>query len=308
VKIVFLGEILIDLISNEKLTIAKNFEKRLGGSPLNIAINLSQLGIKTSIISKIGNDPFGIFILENLQKYNINRDFLQIDKLHNTTLVFVSKSKSSPEFFVIRGADKFFEIPELNFNNTKFLHLSCWTITHKENYTKTLQIIERAKKHGVKIGFDPNCRSKIFCDQKLDLDRIFEVIKNSYIMKPSMDDAKEIFGPLPEERYIELLHNFGVNFVILTLGKEGALVSDGKVVKHIPSLATEVIDTTGAGDAFWAGIYYGLLNNWSIFKSAKLGTMISSFVLKKVGAITDLSKIKNYIKELENNAEKNSFF
>lgn len=307
-KIIFLGEILIDLISKEKLNKAKNFQKKLGGSPLNIAINLSQLGIETSIISRIGDDPFKDFILENLQKYNINKDFLQIDNFHNTTLVFVSKSKSSPEFFVIRGADRFFEVPELNFNDTKFLHLSCWPITHIENYTKTLQIIEIAKNQGVKIGFDPNCRNKIFCEKKLDIDRIFEIIRNSYVMKPSLDDAREIFGPLPEERYIELLHNFGVNYVILTLGKEGALVSDGKVVKHIPSLATKVIDTTGAGDAFWSGIYYGLLKGWSIFKSAKLGSLISSVVLKNVGAITDLSEIKNYIKELENNAEKNSLF
>ncbi|MDK2885614.1 MAG: fructokinase [Thermosipho sp. (in: thermotogales)] len=300
-EIIFLGEILIDLISNEDLTTARNFQKKLGGSPLNIAINLSQLDIETAIISKIGNDPFGKFIIQNLQKYNIKKDYIQIDKNHNTTLVFVSKSTSSPEFFVIRGADKFFEIPNLNFENTKFLHLSCWTLTHEDNYSKTLKLINLSKKYGVKIGFDPNCRNKIFSSNKIDIDRIFEVIKHTFVMKPSLDDAKEIFGPLPEERYIELLHKFGVKFVILTLGKDGALVSDGKMIKHIPSFATDVVDTTGAGDAFWTGIYYGLLKNWDLFKSAKFGSLISSYVLKNVGAITDLKTIKEHIKEFENN-------
>ncbi|SHH15472.1 carbohydrate kinase family protein [Thermosipho atlanticus] len=299
-KIIFLGEILIDLISKENLKDTVSFTKKMGGSPLNIAINLSQLGIRSSIISRIGNDPFGKFIMENLKKYNINTDHIQVDEFHNTTVVFVSKSKGTPDFFIIRGADKFYEIPKINFDNAKFLHLSCWTITHEENFTKTIKLIEQAKNCGVKIGFDPNCRQKIFCSHKIDLDKIFEILKNTFIIKPSLDDAREIFGPLPKESYIELLHKFGIKYVILTLGKDGALVSDGTKIEHIPSKATKVIDSTGAGDAFWAGIYFGLLNNWPIFKAAKFGSILSSIVLKNVGAISNLTEAKNYIKELEN--------
>ena len=133
----------------------------------------------------------------------------------------------------------------------------------------------------------------------MDIEKIFEILKNTFIIKPSLDDVKEIFGPLPKNRYIELLHKFGIKYVILTLGKDGALVSDGNIIEHIPSKASYVIDSTGAGDAFWSGIYYGLLNNWSIFKAAKLGNIISSIVLKNIGAISDISEAKKYIKELE---------
>ncbi|MBO8160378.1 MAG: carbohydrate kinase [Thermosipho sp. (in: Bacteria)] len=299
-KILFLGEILIDLITDNNLYTSTNFSKKLGGSPLNIAINLSQLGVESRIISRIGSDPFGFFILESLKKYNIDTSLIQTDNEHNTTLVFVSKSKHTPDFFVVRGADRFFNLPDIDFKGVDYLHLSCWTITHEKNFENTMKLIKKAKNSGVKIGFDPNCRKKIFCDKKLDIDKIFEVLNNTFIIKPSLDDAHEIFGPLPEERYIELLHNFGIKYVILTLGKKGALVSDGNIIKHFPPLKTKVVDSTGAGDAFWSGVYFGLLNNWSIFKSSKLGIYLASIVLQETGAIVNFNNIKQYIKELEN--------
>ncbi|OOC42780.1 carbohydrate kinase family protein [Thermosipho sp. 1074] len=288
--IAFLGESLIDLISTD----GKTFLKKIGGSPLNIARNLNQLGIKPIIISRVGNDFFGREIIETLKSENLETKYIQIGH-GNTSTVIILASPKTPDFIPFRDEDKNLEIPEgFNLKNIKFLHVSCWAITHKTEKIKKI-----VANKNIKIAFDPNCRKKLFPCKKIDLDPIYEILKNTYIIKPSLDDAREIFGILPKERYIELLHTFGIKYVILTMGKEGSLVSDGHKIKHIKLLSKNVVDTTGAGDAFWSGIYYGLLNDFSIFKAALLGTVISIHVIEEIGGVVKLKDISDYLKEVE---------
>ncbi|ABR30401.1 carbohydrate kinase family protein [Thermosipho melanesiensis] len=285
--IAFIGESLVDLISSD----GENFTKRIGGSPLNIARNLNQFNIKTVVISRVGNDFFGKEIIQTLEGENIKTNYIQVGS-GNTSTVIVFASKGTPDFIPYRDEDMNLEIPNLDFEKFEFIHLSCWAITN--GIEKIKHILTKTK-----IAFDPNCRKKIFPCKKINLDFVYEVLKNTFIVKPSLDDAREIFGPLPRTRYIELLHDFGIKYVILTMGEEGALVSDGKKIEHIKIPAKKVVDTTGAGDAFWSGIYYGLLNNFSIFKAALFGTIISLHVIGEVGGVVKLKDISEYLEEVE---------
>ncbi|QTA38095.1 carbohydrate kinase [Thermosipho ferrireducens] len=301
-SIALFGELLIDFISKDSvdnLINASTFTKNVGGSPANITRNLIQLGINAYLVSRIGNDQFGRFILKKLRENNVNASYIQIDEVLPTTVVFVSKTSQTPDFLPIRGADTNLQIPdEKLFENISWIHVSCWPLTKKESCDTILKILRKASETSIKIGFDPNCRKKLFCDKKIDLEPIIEIFKKSFVTKPSLDDMKEIFGPMPDERYIEILHSLGLKYVILTLGKDGALVSDGKTLRHIPSAATKVVDATGAGDAFWSGIYYGLLNGWNIFDSSKLGSVIAAHVLENVGSDVKLQSIDYYISKM----------
>jgi fructokinase len=123
------------------------------------------------------------------------------------------------------------------------------------------------------------------------------------LVKPSDDDAKYIFGEKSNNEYIKTFHELGAKNVILTLGKYGSLVSDGEKIKNQASYAEEVIDTTGAGDAFWSGTYIGFIENFDIFNAAKLGNAFSAENLKKVGAVLRLKDyhvlIEKYIQKGE---------
>jgi fructokinase len=286
------GEILIDMISTDYVNGLKNsnvFEKHFGGSPANIAMNISSQGFLASIISKIGNDPFGEYILERMKKSKVNTDFIKIDDEYNTDIVFVLKSQYSPEFYPYRSSSLNLEINNKAIEavkNAKIFHLSS-----DNNLEILLKLLEVAKENDTYVGFDPNYR-KILWHSSIDIQNAMKIIlPYCDLVKPSDDDAKYIFGEKSNDEFIKTFHDLGAKNVILTLGKDGSLVSDGKSIKKQASYAKEVIDTTGAGDAFWSGTYIGFIENLDIFNAAKLGNAFSAENLKKVGAVL---RLKDY--------------
>jgi len=93
--ILFVGELLADMIAEEPLDTAKHFEMKVGGSPGNIASYLSQLGVKVRILSRVGNDIIGKRIINKLRQKGVDTSYIQIDKEYGTTLVFVQKTKDT---------------------------------------------------------------------------------------------------------------------------------------------------------------------------------------------------------------------
>ncbi len=295
--VLFVGELLADMITEEIFDAAEHFELKIGGSPGNIARYLAQLGIPTRILSKVGNDIIGERIIDKLSQNGVDTKYIQIDNFFGTTLVFVQKTPGSPDFFVLRGADRFLELPSEDiFQGIKILHLSCWPISFSETFEKTISIVEKAINSGISMSFDPNCRDKIFECGKITKDRINYILKHTTYSKPSLDDAIAIFGdvdyPLEDavRYYIGEFHKVGVKNVVLTAGKYGAYASDGAEIVHIPSYAKIVVDATGAGDGFWTGMYYGILNGKDFVQSCIIGSKVAAYILGFVGADVELNK------------------
>lgn len=297
--VLFVGELLADLITEDKFENAENYLLRIGGSPGNIAKYLSQLGIPTRILSRVGEDIIGYKIVSSLKRCGVDVKYVQFDKYFGTSLVFVQKTQESPDFFVIRGADRFLNFStEDIFDDVKLMHISCWPLSFEISFKQLRKIVEHAKMHGIEISFDPNCRDKLFDCRRIVLDRVKEVLSFSSYSKPSLDDATAIFGEVNysvEESakfYIEQFHEHGVKHVVLTAGKYGAFVSSAESngIVHIPSDAKTVVDSTGAGDGFWAGIYYGILSGKNFVNACKLGSKIAAYILGFTGADVTINK------------------
>lgn len=119
------------------------------------------------------------------------------------------------------------------------------------------------------------------------------IISKVDIVKPSEDDAKRLFGEDLHENQIEKFLKLGAKLVIMTLGKDGAIVSNGTETISFPSLAKEVVDSTGAGDAFWSGFYAAVVKGYPIREALKLGFAVSAFKLKFSGSVVDLPKLED---------------
>jgi len=295
------GEILIDLISTEydDNFNCDTYQKFFGGSPGNIALNVKKLGKKSAVASAVGKDGLGEYLIKSLVKDGVDTSNIQIVD-YSTSLVMVTKSKSTPTPIFYRGADynlTYTSKLEESLLNSKIIHFSCWPISMKPTRHTIEKILEIASKNKRLVGFDPNYHPLIWKNGENGIEYVKSIISKVDIVKPSDDDAERLFGKDKPENQVEKFLKLGAKLVILTLGSNGAIVSNGIETLCIDSLATKVVDTTGAGDAFWSGFYTAILKGYTVRQALSFGFAVSAYKLKYVGAVVNLPNLEG-IKKL----------
>lgn len=292
-----IGELLIDMISAEYADSfeCNTFNKFFGGSPANIAINVKKLGLNSLIVSAVGNDGLGKYLINKVKDVGLDIGYIQkVD--YSTSMVIITKSKSNPIPIFYRGADYHLaytsEIGEA-VENSKIIHFSCWAIS-RIPIRKTIEIvIEKARKSNSLICFDPNYHSMIWEKGEKGIEYIKSIIGKVDIVKPSKDDAERLFGQDTNEKQIDKFIKLGAKIVIMTLGNEGAIVSNGQETIKFSTMASEIVDTTGAGDAFWSGFYAGIVKGYTIKEALNFGFAVSAYKLRYTGAIVDLPRFED---------------
>ena len=294
--ILAIGELLIDMISTEYDANhgSNTYVRYFGGSPSNIAMNVKKLGIHSLIASAVGKDGFGEFLINHLHKASIDSSYVQEVEC-STSMVVVNKSKATPVPIFYRGADYHLDFTsklEEAVLQSKIVHFSCWPISMTPSRQTIEKVIELAKSNNILVCFDPNYHPMIWQKGEDGVDYVKSIISKADIIKPSEDDAERLFGKDSHENQIAKFLKLGAKLVIMTLGKDGAIVSDGKETIKCHTFATEVVDTTGAGDAFWSGFYTAIVKGHSIRQALKLGFAVSAYKLKYTGAVVDLPRLE----------------
>ncbi len=285
--VLLMGELLVDEIRDENNTLFLTF----GGSPSNIALNLKQLGLNPLLSATIGNDAEARFLLSTLEKYKLSTDLIRtVDE--PTSRVQLSDSKETPVPIFKRLSDFYIDYSErLNesIKTTKIFHFSYWPLTKEPSKSTVLKAIARAKAEGVIIAFDPNIHNDLKTAETLSHDLLLGLLKNVDIIKPSLDDAARLFGDgYSKDQYMDFFEAAGIPLILMTLGKDGVYVSEQGQRRHFMANTIDVLDATGAGDAFWSGFYAGLLNGLDLADSIACAQSISAIVLQSIGAITEL--------------------
>lgn len=298
-----IGELLVDMISNEydDQSMTSGYMNYPGGSPANIAINAQKLGISSQIAASIGEDGFGKFLLDRLEREGAATHLVQRAK-NSTSLVVVTKSRATPIPIFYRGADYMLHYtPQLEqaLRSSKMVHFSCWPLSVFPARQVIERVIIEAKERGIKIGFDPNYHPMIWREGEDGAEYVKNIISIADVVKPSEDDAERLFGPDTPANQLERFLELGAKLVILTLGKDGALVSNGKETREFKTMATEVVDTTGAGDAFWSGFYSGAIRGYTLEEALKLGFAVSAYKLKHIGAVVNLPRLEDIKRQYE---------
>ncbi|MFO7815640.1 MAG: sugar kinase [Halanaerobiales bacterium] len=309
IDLISFGELLVDLITNMEeviLSEAEQFSRYFGGSAGNVAVNAKRLGAEIRILSRIGDDFFGDFLLNVLHRENINTESIQIDKKRRTPLVFVNKTSGTPSWLAYRDADQYIKFDnqvKRIVENTKIIYLTTYILSQKTSRETALKVLEMIKNDEEKLlAFDP-CYRPILWPEKDNGEKIVKkIISTAEFIKPSLDDAEYLFGPDTPENYIEKYLQVGANIVILTMGENGVLVSDGKEKFRLKVYSKKVVDVTGAGDSFWAGFINGILTGMKVKDAVKLGNASAAFKIRGVGALSpvpDKKYLIKYIKEQE---------
>lgn len=301
--ILCIGELVADYITTEDRPLKEVtvFEKFFGGSPANIAFHIKSLGKEPLLVTKIGDDEDGRFLLGVLSDHGIVKDHVNIADKRGTTRVFHRRHVERPEFEVLRGADAHLKHKEVDFSiieNAKIIHTNAFTMAEEPVREVALTALERAHEMGKIVSFDPNYRFKVWPDKKTALETLKRVYRFVDLTKPSMDDARELFGKLTPREYIRKFHALGAKIVVLTMGGKGSLISDGKNIISIPVEQCDAKEATGAGDLYWSVFLLSILNGDGIETAGRKASFSATKAVTRSGAILDkddYGEIKAYM-------------
>ena len=263
IDVLAIGELLADLVSEaytNSLQEARSFRLFPGGSPSNVAANLQWLGKKVVLVAGVGDDGIGRFLVEELGTIGLDSAAIQVHKGYPTSIVLVSKSKGTPDFIAYRGADVQVRMPEASLlKAASIVHTTAFALSSSPAREVILTTLTRAHKEGAVVSVDWNFAPGIWGNEKgLDVfDRLLELHP---LLKVSADDIERFLGHgVSIEQSKLFLEGYKARAICLTLGKDGVWYKEkGQDWQHHPALPVpEVVDITGAGDAFWAGFLAG---------------------------------------------------
>ena len=296
IDILCVGEILIDFIGHQSDVLINNtrdYHRYIGGSPTNVAMNCSRLGLKVMMVGTVGSDGFGEYVFERLNSINVVTDNIKKLNAKPTSVVFVSKSKGTPDFIPFREADSFITEDQISKNvlqQSNIFHTTCFALSKEPAQSTILKKAEEAFNLGCKLSIDLNYAKKLWDTQEEAIRVIKTYCRFNPLIKISEDDMFRLFEKeLTHQEIFEFFHNLGVDTVCLTLGENGVKLSQlEKKTITLPAIKVKkVIDTTGAGDAFWSGFLYAYIKEKPIEDCLQIALKLAALKLQNVGRLPD---------------------
>jgi fructokinase len=268
-KILCIGEALIDMICVDKgksLSEGSNFLKKTGGAPTNVAAAIAALGGEVELAAKVGTDPFGKQLVEEMQHFGVSAKYMLQDSRFFTTFAFVSLMEDGErDFYFNRGADGQLtreEVEGIELDDIGIIHFGSATAFLPGPLQGAYQyLLQKALHKNIFISFDPNYRQLLFKNNtQAFIDQSWNFLACCHFFKLSDEEAVLITGASNlQDAAAVLLENTTATFAI-TLGKEGTMLGFDHTTTIIPGIPVKPVDTTGAGDAFVGAVLYQLNN------------------------------------------------
>ena len=308
------GEALIDFFPEHPgslLQDCERFVRHAGGAPTNVAIGASQLGARVRLVSAVGDDPFGIFLRRFIVEAGIVADSVLVDPNRCTGLTFVAvASDGSRRFLSARVESAIGNFHSQNlllswFDSVKIVHLGSATLATEPSRSATFRTVELATQVGAIVSVDLNWRPHLWPDPRAAKPLIRALLQGADLVKISDDELDPLFGTVdPVEGAAKVLA-LGPSVVVVTLGAKGSQLYARNQCVAQPAPNVKVVDSTGAGDGFCAGMLTSLLEALgpghgtarqaffaldlsALQRSTARGNEIGSHVVTAMGATTAL--------------------
>lgn len=271
------------------------FTEACGGSAANTVVGLTRLGLRTGYIGKVARDREGRLLLRDFEKEKVDTEGIVVAKTGRSGVVvgFVDK-EGERALYVDAGVNNVLAFNEINLqytNNTSFLHIT--SFVGEEAFQVQKKLVASLSK-SVKLSLDPG---ELYAKKGLTM--LKPIIKRCFAVFPNEHELELLTGEGHKKGAEKLLAE-GVSIVAVKLGPKGCYVTNGREEHLIPRYPAEVVDTTGAGDAFCAGFLHGLVKNKNLERCGKLGNFVASKCIEKVGARPGLPRQADLPKNLVN--------
>ncbi|MEO6960686.1 MAG: 5-dehydro-2-deoxygluconokinase [Puia sp.] len=291
----------------------KGFNAFVGGSPLNIAVAAQRLGLQAALLTAVGNDKTGDFILHFLNREKVNTSFIpRIDGARTSAVVL---GIEPPDRFPLvyyrdNAADVQITIDHVmaaDIKQFRLVEISATALNKEPSRSAVFYAVEQAAEHAVPVVLDIDFRA----DQWQDI-RSFGLMVRAILPKvdiaigteeevlaAALQDASqvtiahqqisapEVKGNLDDA--VQKILNTNVKVLVVKKGSKGVTVYTKTTAPlDVPGFPVEVLNVLGAGDAFASGFIYGHLHGWDLYKCCRMGNASGAWVVQKPGCANDM--------------------
>ncbi len=266
-KLYAIGELLIDFMPLDRASFkdTAQFERKAGGAPANVCVQATKLGINSAYLTKVGKDGFGDFLIETLKNEGVDVGYISQSNEYNTSLAFVSLTKEGEREFVFfrkAAADLYFT--EDDFKDVEFCEgdaLEYGSVALQTEVARNTHryLIDKAKKAGALVFFDPNLRFNLYKDKEELKSIVKDFAVYADIIKVGEDELEFLTG-LSGEEAVKAMFGGNLKLLLVTCGGKGAklYLSDGRRAA-CAGYKVATVDTTGAGDSFFGSFIAQLI-------------------------------------------------
>lgn len=291
-NVITIGEPMGLMVADEQKALkdVRHFTRYVCGAEVNFAVGMARMEHTISYITKVGQDPFGLHILDFLEENKIGNQYVSLDPDNRTGMQLKAKNPNGdPEVVNFRKhtAFSFFteaDLAKVDWESIDHLHLTGIPPALSESCRETsFAMLKLAKEHGVQVSFDTNLRPALWKSEAEMRETINALAALSDIVLPGLGEGQLLTGKDTPEEIAEFYLKAGAKAVVVKLGTKGAYVNNGQEEFYVPAYKITPVDTVGAGDGFAVGCVSGLLEGLSWKDSVQRGAAIGALATMSEG-------------------------
>jgi len=324
-----MGRSSIDLYSQdigEEFVNIKGFNSFVGGSPLNTAVGVNRLGVKSAVITGIGDDHIGDYIKNFLDNEKVITDYLftKPNKRTSAVILGIKPPNNFPLVYYRNDCADFNitidDVKKVNFDDCHLFQFAGTNLAQEPSRSATIYAIEQAKKHKKKVVFDLDFRPDQWDDIRQYGLTIRSVLSNVDIVIGTDDeinaaihdefDIEVIDGQVSDARIsgdifnaIEKLKSYNIEIIVRKIGEDGCEIYTDNSIILPQSFPVEVVNILGAGDGFAAGFIYAYVYGYDLYECGKYANACGAILVTKEGCANFMptaNDVNEFIKKFEN--------
>lgn len=295
------GDAFVDYIATDSTN--TSFSMFLGGATVNVAVGVARLGVPSAFITITGDDATSEFVRGELEVEGVIMDFAKVEPEKRVSGVYVHLTEDHDRIFyqyiddaphIQVGAE---DLKEEAFEKASVLNLCSGTLFQPKALETSRKAVEYAKKHGALLSFDANIRPLRWNSETECRETISSFFKDADLLKFTEEELTFLTETTTMEEGLAAIAKLNIPIILITAGAEGTYAVLNGELQHVPVEPVVPVDTTGAGDAFMAGVLrYVHLNGLpttmeSLIECTAFANHLGALAATKAGALTAMPRL-----------------
>jgi sugar/nucleoside kinase (ribokinase family) len=307
-KVLCVGDLVVDIVASPLARLPEPGEHMLtdriavfpGGNALNTAVALRRLGEQVTVAGSLGNDVLGQLLLDQMQTLGLDVRGVRREPGGLTASTFILRAEGQDRRFIhSSGVEATFSgehvSPELIPDDGVmlvggYLKLGAW------NDNVLADLMRRARRRNCTVVFNI-CINQ---DSGIDPRRCLRLLKHVDVFVPNEDEARVLTGETILARQAQVLRRAGARVAVITRGQQGLYADDGNRIVEMGIFQVPLVDPSGCGDCFTAGLVAGLLRGWDTVRVLEFASAVGALGATALGCtdgVPSFEAVEHFIQE-----------